>query len=501
MTIWATLLLRLNPVTLDASQRIRLASAMADYLRLPLGFVYLFSRRNPFIQQQEKLRVCRQGGQGASRDVAELLWPAGCQGEERQSDLVKVLEYSVKAGGLARLLKAPVLGWRVLCAPGGLRRKVKRDLQRLKFTPTPYMIVPLPTQAHPTLKLEHSHIYSLPLTKLEPSLSAILLHMNHIGTQTEDFTDSTVISGGKEVLFQPSCTQGETFPGSTEKAFKFTSNMDAFKMYHSDINPEMPVAISETDHMQKVQVSSISPFSIKQNILYPYSRDVSVVLERQVFNGEIISTPMHTLVCAAFGCSHSNRFSVHNSQRHIRQAGLSASKIKPPVEATGCSEQVSEVTWDTSLSISEYFWTTELFPLSLLSEDMSTVRTLVGEPSADTALSTFSPSSTLRRIHSSLPLTPTSYSVTSTVTHEAVDRKPLATRLTLRPQPKETPLWTGSYRAGRTDSESQPTVSLGKSAAVDSYMTIWDCSGRLVIQDICSNDLTLFEREPTAEWS
>lgn len=120
---------------------------------------------------------------------------------------------------------------------------------------------------------------------------------------------------------------------------------------------------------------------------------------------------------------------------------------------------------------------------------ISTLRAVVGEPWADTALSLLP--YMLHSIYPSVPLTPVSYSVTSMLTHEAVDRKFLATCLTLRPHPKETPLWTGSSRASHTDSESQCTVSsLGKSAAVDFYITIWYCSGCLLIQVICCNDLT-----------
>ncbi len=461
MTLWANLLLQLNPVTLNASQRIHLVSTMADYLHLPLGFVFLFSRRKSFIQQQEKLRLCRQGGLGekitrgnekqdALGDVAELLWPVGCQGEDRQNDLAKVLEYSVKAGGVARLLEAPVLGWRVLCAPGVVRHKVKRDLQRLKSTPTPNLIFPLPTQIHQTVKLTHSH------------------------------------SSLQRLLLLPSGAQVDTCPESP-MAFKFnpTGNAFATLVYHSD-TLDMLITVVKSD-MQKIEVSSNSLSSVKQPTLYTCSKDVNTVLEWQLFTAQIILTTLHKSVCAEFGCINPNWFSVHNSQKHTKQAGLSAS--------------ISEVTSDISLSISEYFWTTELFPVPFLPEHIYAVRTVVGEPSADAALSLL-PSSTLHSVYPSLPLTPASYSVASTLTHEAVNRKLLATRLTLRPHPKETPLQTGAYRASHTDSESQPTVSsLGKSAAVDFYMTIWDCSGCLVIQVICCNDMTLFEREPTAEWS
>lgn len=456
MTIWASLLLQLNPLTLNASQRIRLVDTMADYLHLPLGFVYLFSRRKSHIQQQEKLRVCRRGGltrgsgkQDASADVAQLLWHFGCQ-EEQRHDLAKVIEYSVTAGGLDRLLEVPVLGWSVLCASEVVRHKAKRDLQRLKFTPTPINNVSLPTEIHQTVRHEHSYMYSLPLTKLEPSLSTILLHMNH----TQSWLDPTHSEDSTEkmagVLLRPSHAQTNT-------------------LYRSDINPDIPIAFLKTNHMQKKHLSSNPIFSIKKTTLYPYSKEDNPLLEGQI----------------ELGCS-----SLHHSQEYIKQT---ASNIKPHVEVTGCNEQVSVST------ISEYFWSTELYYLPFLSEHISTVRTFVEGTSSDTAFS-FSPSFPLYSIYTSLPLTPESYSVTSALTHEAVDRKSLATRLTLRPHPKETPLWTGAYRASRTDSESQPTVSsLGKSAAVDFYMTICDCSGCLVIQVICCNDLTLFEREPTAE--
>lgn len=487
-TIWASIRLQLNPVTLDASQRIRLVSTMADYLHLPPGFVCLFSRRKSFIQQEKKLRVCRQGGlaekitrgnekQDASADVAQLLWRAGCQGEERQSDLVKILEYSVTAGGLAKLLGAPILGWRVLCSSGVIQHKVKRDLHRLKFTPTADMIVPPPTQIHQTL---HSHIRSVRLAELEPSLSSTLLLMNHSGTRLEPThaEDSTVRKG---FLLQPSGAQADTHPDSPEKVFKFTAEGKAFKM----------------NQVQKIQVSS----QIKPTTSHPYSKDANHQPERQVSTSKMILTSLHTLISVEFGCSHSSWFSSHNSQEYINQAGLSASKKKPPVEATGCSEQAQEFPSDASLIISKNVWTTELFHTPFMPEQqivISTVKTVVG---ADAALSLL-PSSTLHSVGTSLPLTPDSYSVTSMLTHEAVDRKLLPTCLTLRPHPKETPLWTGAYRADHTDSESPPTLSsLGKSAVVASYKTTWLCSGCLVIQVICCNDLTLLERESTSEWS
>lgn len=52
-----------------------------------------------------------------------------------------------------------------------------------------------------------------------------------------------------------------------------------------------------------------------------------------------------------------------------------------------------------------------------------------------------------------------------------------------------------------TLTQNQSTVSSrGNPAAVDFYMTMWDCSGCLVIQIICYNDLAVFETEPTAGW-
>uniref|UniRef100_A0A8P4KJE8 Peptidase S72 domain-containing protein n=1 Tax=Dicentrarchus labrax TaxID=13489 RepID=A0A8P4KJE8_DICLA len=472
MTIWANLLLQLNPGTLDASQRIRLVSTVADYLHLPLGFVHLYSTRKSFIQ--EKLRVCRQGGfvekttsghekQDASAGVIQLLWRVGCQGEEQRSDLARVLEHSVMAGGLATLLEAPVLGWRVLCA-SEVRHNVKRDLQRLKFTTSQNAIVPPPTQIHRTVKLEHSDIYSLPLTKLEPSLSTVLLHVNHVGTgleptHAEYSSEKSTISVREEFLPQPSGAQDNTCTDSTKKVFKFTTQGSALTviMHHPDIDPEIPIAILKTNRMEEMQMFSNSLLSTEQITLYPYSHE-STLLE--VSTGEIILATLHTSVSAEFGCSHPNWPSVHSSQEYIKTAGLSASEIKPHGEATSCSDlfTCSEATSDTSLSISEYFQTTELFHLPLFPESTSTVRTFLGERSADTALSLF-PSSTLHSIYPPLQLTPDSYSAPSTLTHEAFDRNSLATRLTLRPHPKETPLWAGAYRASRTDSESQPTVS------------------------------------------
>ena len=298
----------------------------------------------------------------------------------------------MKAEGLASCLEAPVLGWRVLCAPARVRRKVKRDLQRFKFTPTPNIIISPPTQVHHTVKLEHSHTYFLPSTKPEPSLLTILLHMSHVSTRLEP----TYTGGSSENTVIP---VGKNAP---KKVLKFTSEGEDFEMLMS--------------------------------------------------------------------------------QKHINQVGLSTSKTKPLEEIT---VSVSET---TSQSMSEYFQTTEPFPLPIFPEHI--VRTFVA------ALSSLLPSSTQHSINPSVPLTLDSYSVTFTLTHEAVGRKSLTTRLTLRPHQKETPLWTGAYRASRTDSESQPTVSsLGKSAAVDFHITIWDCCGCLVIQVICCNDLTLFEKE------
>ncbi|XP_050933828.1 uncharacterized protein LOC127138954 [Lates calcarifer] len=382
MTIWANLVLQLNPVTLDASQRLRLVSTMADYLHLPMGSVCLLS------SQQQKLRVCRQGGLSEKpdvSDVAELLWPVGCQAEERQSDLARVLEHSVKAGGLARLLEAPVSGWRMLCAPGGLRQKVKRDLQRPKFAPAP------------NVKLDHSLAYSLPL-KLEPSLSTISWQRNL-----------------KDAKLEPVHAEDSTDQQSPrEHVFKTLTQ-------RSDID-------KETNHTQEVHSASTSLLLFEQTGFHPNSEDQSV--------------------CVDSICSHLNWYSFCNSQELLKQTGLSATKIKPVVEGNGCREQVSHV--------SEAFWTTELFSSLFLPEHESTVRHFLGEPSV---FPTLLPSPTPHSVYPSQPLTPASYSVASTLTHEAGDGESHATRLTLRPHLKETSLWTEHYRANHTDSERQPTVS------------------------------------------
>uniref|UniRef100_A0A3Q1F3U5 Uncharacterized LOC110967438 n=1 Tax=Acanthochromis polyacanthus TaxID=80966 RepID=A0A3Q1F3U5_9TELE len=350
MTTWATLLLQLNPATLDANQRIRLVTTMASYLRLLLSYVSLFSQRKPFMLKQEKLRVCRQGGlaekQAVVGDAAELVWLVGCQKEERLLDLAKVLEHSMKTGSLAKLLGAPVLGWRVICAAGEVRYKVKRDLQKRRFTPTPHAIVPPPTRIQQSVKLKH--IYALPL-KLEPSLSAILFHMNHIGTT--HIKDSAV----NAVIFNR-----QTFLDSSKKVSKLTCDVHAFKM--------------------------------------------------------------------------------RNSPQHIKQTELPPSQFKPLTEVTGCIGRVSAVT----------FWTTELFDSPFLPKHPSTL----GHSTLN--LETFS---TPHSVYSSLPLTRASLSVTSTLTHEAADTDSLAIRLTRRPPQRETPFWSESWPADRTESESQSSVS------------------------------------------
>lgn len=423
-TVWASLLLKLNPVTLDARQRFRLVSTMADYLRLQLDSVYLFSMRKSFLQQEERLMVCRQGGLGSTHEKqhssVELLWHVGCQGEEQKSYLVKVLEHSVTTGELTKLLEAPVLGWTLLCVSGLIRDKVKRDLQGPKLTPTPNLAVPPPSQIH----------RGLTKTSLDKCVD---------GSPENNTTCVRIIFSP-----QPSGTL------TADKVSKFTSKGNSLK--------------------HKIQVLSSSHFSVKQPTLHPCSKGVNT-LERQLFTGRMTLTADHTSASFEFVRSHPNLFSDHNCWESVKETGVS--KVGPHVKATGNSEQAFQIMSDSSLGISGYVWTTEVPHLLFLLEHVSTVST-------DNTLSLL-PSSILHRIYPSLTLD--SSGVTSKLTHEASDKISLTTRLTLRPHPKETPLWTGAYRASHTDSESQPTVSsLGKSAAVDFYMTIWDCSWWLVIQ-------------------
>nr|XP_019947919.1 PREDICTED: uncharacterized protein LOC109632858 isoform X1 [Paralichthys olivaceus]XP_019947920.1 PREDICTED: uncharacterized protein LOC109632858 isoform X1 [Paralichthys olivaceus] len=439
MMTWANLLLQLNPVTLNASQRLHLVSTMADYLHLPMGSVCLFTQDKPFMQRLKRLRVSGQSGfaekADISGDTAELVWPVGCPGEEGQSDLATVLEHSVKMGALARLLGASVLEWRILCAPGGLWQRVKRDLQKIKFTPIPNLIVP--TQVHQLVRLDNFGTYSR-LLQLEPSVSTFLLNESHEWTKlepkhTKNQTESAVNSLSKHAY---------TLPVSPENILKFRSEEQTFNTmiyrFNSDIHSEMPPLISKTNLVQKIQVPSTSLLSLK-TFLNPYDKDGKTVRVQDVVPGRISLTTSHT----------------HNSGVHTKQ---NASKIKPLVEATGYSEQ-PELTLDPSLSISEYLWTTDVFSSPFLPQHTSTVEHFVGEPSADTTLSTLVPSSTLHSVYPSLPLTPASYSVTPTLTHEAVDGVSRATRLTRRPHLKETSPQTESHRADRTDSERRPTVS------------------------------------------
>ncbi|XP_069012854.1 uncharacterized protein [Embiotoca jacksoni] len=349
-TIWANLLLQVNPVTLDASHRIRLVSTMADYLHLLLSFVSLFTQRKSLLLR-EKLRVCGQGRlaekQDAIGDVAELLWPVGCLEEERQIDLAEVLKHSMKAGSLANLLGAPIVGWRVLCAAGEVQHKVKRHLQMQKSTPTPDMVVPPPTQVQQSMKL--SHIHALPL-KLEPN------------------------------------------------------------------------------YIQNIPSASL--YTVEQTDLYPYSTGT----KRQ-----------------AFSDGHLKWLSVHNSQQQTKRTGRPASETKPPLEVTGCIEEVT-------------FWTTELSPSPFLPEHLPTVGHS-GHTASDIdscytkVLSTLRPSCRPHSNYPSPPPTPASHGVTSTLTREAVDGDSLAICLTSRRRQKENPVWSESLTASHTDSERHSALS------------------------------------------
>ncbi|KAM7367084.1 hypothetical protein PAMP_015009 [Pampus punctatissimus] len=167
-------------------------------------------------------------------------------------------------------------------------------------------------------------------------------------------------------------------------------------------------------------------------------------------------------------------FRIYNSQKYTKTT-FSTSKI-PLVEITGCSEQAPESALDTllvpNLCVKCSLLDSALPTTSLLSTRKhknpslflpATFRNVVdtmlfGEPLYATPLSTLLPSSRPHSSYPSLPLTLLSNNVTSTLTHEA-DRESLTTRPTLRPHQKETPLWTGSYRASHPDSESQSTLS------------------------------------------
>lgn len=71
----------------------------------------------------------------------------------------------------------------------------------------------------------------------------------------------------------------------------------------------------------KIQVSSNSIFSIKQTT-NPCSKDVTTHLEQQIFTDTNILITLRTSISVEFGCRHPNWFLVHNSQEHIKQAGL-----------------------------------------------------------------------------------------------------------------------------------------------------------------------------------
>ncbi|CAJ1054921.1 uncharacterized protein LOC122870992 isoform X1 [Xyrichtys novacula] len=140
-TLWTSLLLDLNPVTLDASQRITLSSSVTNYLSLPKGFVYLFSRQKQEKRQRYGQGVVTEDTLNTLGDVAELVWLVSC-GKKQLSDSAERPENTVKQ--LERFLEVPVLGLRVFHSPGGTQHKIKRDLKGLRFTPSPVVIVPTP---------------------------------------------------------------------------------------------------------------------------------------------------------------------------------------------------------------------------------------------------------------------------------------------------------------------------------------------------------------------
>ncbi|KAM7378196.1 hypothetical protein PAMA_013205 [Pampus argenteus] len=285
MSTWANIIIQLNPETLDASQRIKLVTTMSDYLHQPS--VYLFSRRKSFTLQQERLSVCRQGRlavkQDAMGDVGELLWSVSCQGEERQSDLAKVLEHSAKAGVLARWLGANILGWRVLCAATEVQQKVKRQLQRSKFTPTPNMIVLPPTRIQKTVKLEHSHTNYLSLTKLEAKMSTLSMLMNQVEAKleparTQDSPENTV---SKSFLQQPSGPQGDT---------SLSGSQFTFRIYNSQKYSKTKFSTSKIPLVEITGCSEQAPESALDTLLVPKLFVKCSILESALPTTSLLST-------------------------------------------------------------------------------------------------------------------------------------------------------------------------------------------------------------------
>lgn len=345
---WANLLLQVNPIHLDASQRIRLVNTMAEYLRLPSGSVSLFSMRKSFSLQQEKQRVCHQGGQAQSltgnrtknQDViGELLWPVGCQGDERQSSLAMVLEHTTKAGGIARLLGTAVLGWRVVCVPGDIQRKVKRDVRWPRHTPTPNMIIPPPTHAQEIVKLvESSLMYSplLPHTQCL-RLSSIMVHMSPVGTQLKP----THTQGSTVKISEQSATKVDNLPGSSLNSLMFVpewhTQKEKMPMYYSNIRTEVPLAILQSSYMQRKQ-SSTPLSSIIPTI--PYSELSHALLDTQIFLEEKDSLTLHTSNCIEFACSHAFWFPPYNFEEYASVT----------VEGTGHSQEPQAATFNIAFS-------------------------------------------------------------------------------------------------------------------------------------------------------
>lgn len=418
-SIWADLLLHLNPVTLDVTRRLSLVNNMASFLHRPVDSVYLFSREHALkLRRQNELRVCRRRRPAVRDevpgDVAELMWPVGCPG----ADFTPTLEHSVKSGSLAKLLGATILELRILCATNGVQQKirVKRGLastQNDSVRPA-------------TLESEAE--------KLDRSESAV------VPVQLGSWSSTTfsLQSNLQALNLQPACPQG--LAGSAINS----------------INKHTLLQSLRTQFCISLCSSEMTPGGYVSQTLMQHSA-IFPTAEADWYGG--------SSVCMDLTCSQTRPFSRQNPH---------------PDVTVPC---VSEVTSDSSPS--EYVLTADFYSSLPFYLQPSRESTVVN------ALSTKVPSALLHSltIYPPLPPTPGIYSVTSTLTHNAIDGAPPATCLTPGPHLNGGSPWTECFRGGRSDSERRPTVSSqGKSAAAALHMTIWDCSGCLVIQVICWND-------------
>lgn len=127
--MWGSLLLQVDPVSLNASQRIHLVNTVSEYLHLQQEPISLFSNTKAL----SHIRVCGPSnlkerdleGDATIRKITELIWRVGCMPKQV---LCPQGTFVLESDNLAKQLDVPVCGLRILRTVEAFK-KVKRDLR------------------------------------------------------------------------------------------------------------------------------------------------------------------------------------------------------------------------------------------------------------------------------------------------------------------------------------------------------------------------------------